>query len=91
MTSIDLDPRLIPLLEHRSFFTDDDDPDDYVTADDVVLDVLILARVKRADQIGTGDSALIVVTDNQTDNLMVSGMLHQAQNIQDQDGDVRDE
>lgn len=85
MPSIDLDPRLIPLLEHRSFFDEDDDGNEYVNDDDVVLDVLILARVKRASDIGTSASALIVVTDKQTDNLMVSGMLHQAQIIQDQD------
>lgn len=91
MTSIDLDDRLVKLLEHRDFF--DPDEDDLVTVqqDDIVLDVVILARVKRPEDVGTGTSGLVIISQNETEDLMLTGMLHRAVAIDGEDGYERRE
>lgn len=80
---MDLDSRLVKLLEHRDFFDED-----IVTVeeDDIVLDVLIIARVKRPEDIGTSTTCLVIISDNDTDDIMVEGLLHRALQIQIQEG-----
>lgn len=88
MTSIDLDERLVRLLEHRDFFEDGEDATVTVEDDDIVLDVVILARVKAPEDVGSGDSGLVIISQNDTDNIMLTGMLHRAVAIDSQDGYV---
>jgi hypothetical protein len=46
--------------------------------DDVVLDVIVLARVMRASDFGSGRSALLLVPQDGMDSVIQSGMLHNA-------------
>lgn len=85
MTAIELDERLVLLLQHRDFFIEGED-EITVEPDDIVLDVIILARVKKPSEVGGSNSGLVIITQNETDNLLISGMLHQAIVAQDQDG-----
>lgn len=74
------DPDVVQMMSGRDFTTPED-PLPVDLEEDVVLDVIILARVVRKEDIGTGRSAVIILSENQSDDLMVTGILNRAQQI----------
>lgn len=82
---VKLEHEVAAIMEHRQFFGQDEDRSSTLDGDEIVLDVIILARVKRPEDVGTSTSGLIILTDEGMDDIMVDGMLHRAVLIQDDD------